>query len=114
MKRVWQTVDGKTFTDQLDAEKHEQDMLRGITMWNFDGERVNECDQAMIVRLVGKNAARNFKLINNNDYNSMPVSDKEIGDEDEGIWFWDEYEECYCAIEFKVIKAFSKILREID
>lgn len=114
MKRVWQTVDGKVFTDQLDAEKHERDMLQGITMWDWNGDHTKDCGNAMIVRLVGKNAAHNFKLINNNDYDSMPISDKEIGDEDEGIWFWDEYEECYHPIDLKAIKAFSTILSEID
>ena len=113
MKRVWQTVDGKTFTDQLDAAKHEEEITQGITMWNFDGERVNECGHAMIVRLVGENAASNFKMFNANDHNSVPVSDAEICEGDEGIWFWDEYGEKYTPIEPKVIRALSQILREI-
>lgn len=113
MKRVWQTVDGKTFTDQLDAAKHEEQILQGISMWNWSGDQVEECDQAMIVRLIGENAARNFKMFNANDCNSVPVSDKEISDGDEGIWFWDEYEECYHPIELKAIRALSKVLSEI-
>lgn len=113
MKRVWQTVDGKVFTDQLDAAKHEEEVLQGITMWNFEGARVNECTQAMIVRLVGKNAAHNFKLCNANDNNSAPITDSEICDGDEGIWFWDEYSESYLPIEVKTIRALSKILSEI-
>lgn len=114
MKRVWQTVDGKIFTDQLAAANHEEDVIQGISMWDWDGNPVDECSNAMIVRLIGENAAHNFKMFNANDNGSVPVSDKEIGDGDEGIWFWNEYDECYCPIELKVIRALSKILSKID
>lgn len=113
MKRVWQTVDGKVFTDQLDAAKHEEEILQGITMWGWDGNHTEECGNAMIIRLIGENAARNFKSFNNNDSNSMPISDGEICDGDEGIWFWDEYSERYIPVEPKAIRALSKVLSEI-
>lgn len=113
MKRVWQTVDGKVFTDQLDAAKHEKEVLQGITMWDWDGNRTDDCSNTLIVRLVGENAAYNFKQINANDNNSVPVSDAEICEGDEGIWFWDEYAEKYTPIDPVVIKALSKVLSEI-
>lgn len=113
MKRVWQTVDGKVFTDQLDAAAHEEEIMQGITMWNWDGHRTKECALARIVRLVGESAARNFKLINANDEDSPSVSDAEICEGDEGIWFWDEYSERYTPIDTKTIEILSKVLSEI-
>lgn len=113
MKQVWQTIDGKTFTDQLDAAKHEKEMLQGITMWDWDGDHVDECGNAMIVRLIGESAAHAFKQLNANDYDSVPVSDAEITDGEEGIWFWDEYADTYRSITPKVIRALSKVLSEI-
>lgn len=114
MRQVWQAIDGQVFTDSFDAQKHENEILQGITMWDWDGEQVNECATAMIVRLVGEEAASNFKKCNAADEDSVPVSDKEISNGDEGIWFWDEYSERYIPIELKTIKALSKVLSEID
>lgn len=113
MKRVWQTADGKIFTDQLDAAKHEKEMMQGITMWDWDGTYTTDCSNAMIIRLVGENAAHNFKLINNNDCPSVLVSDASIKDGEEGIWFWDEYTEQYVPIVSQVLKALTKVFNEI-
>lgn len=95
MKRVWQTLDGAIFNDELDAAKHEEKIFAQVKMWDKNGIPTSDCSIAMFVQLIGGNAAAIFKQMNKTNGESFEVSDSEMCEGDEGWWYWDEFGECY-------------------
>lgn len=106
MKRVWQTIDGATFIDELDAAKHEEQLRDKIAMWDTAGHPTLDCSHAMYVRLRGEDAAEIFKHMNETHPDSIEVSDNEICNGDEGWWYWDEY---YVPFDASLVLALRKI-----
>ena len=109
MKRVWQTVDGAIFNDELDAAKHEEEILAQVKMWDRDGIPTVNCADAMFVHLIGENAATIFKQMNKVSGDSIEISDSEMCEGDEGWWYWDEYGECYLPFSSMLVLGLRKI-----
>lgn len=112
MKRVWQTMDGAIFDDELDAAKHEEKIFAQVKMWDKDGIPTSDCSDAMFVQLIGGNAAAIFKQMNKVHYDSLEVSDSEICEGDEGWWYWDEYGECYRPFSSMLVLGLRKIFAD--
>ena len=67
MKVIYETIDGRQFSQAADAEQHERRLNAQIKMWGFDGNPTNDCDLARVVYLKGSYAADLFKQMNEGD-----------------------------------------------
>ena len=113
MKVIYETIDGKQFSQAADAEQHERKLNAQVKMWGFDGEPTTNCANAYVVYLKGDYAADLFKQMNEQCPDSAPVPDKDICSGDEGVWYWEEYGECYVPVTMKTAELLSKVFSEI-
>jgi hypothetical protein len=112
MRRVWQTLDGAIFTDQLDAAKHENTLRAKVKMWDKEGFPTDDCSNAMFICLRGEDAVKLFKKMNEECPDSINVTDHEMCDGDEGWWYWDEYGEEYIPFTASMVLAFRTIFAD--
>lgn len=98
MKTIYETLDGNVFTELADAEKHEQDLLSKVKMWDANSLSTTDTSHAMVVHLAGEYAGAIFKsmiLANPAEHVDDDLLDCWVDDEDTGWFFWDEYAESY-------------------
>lgn len=112
MRKVWQTLDGVIFTDELDAAKHEHSLLSKVQMWDREGVPTTDCSQAMFICLRGEDAVRIFKQMNEAHPDSLTVTNQEMCDGDEGWWYWDEYGEQYIPFASSLVLALRNIFKD--
>ena len=117
MKVIYETIDGRQFSQPADAEQHERKLKAQIKMWDFNGDPTEDCSVARVVYLKGEYAADLFKQMNEQNPESTPVPDRDISSGDEGVWYWDTYSEHYVPMDTETMRillnAFSAISDEI-
>ena len=113
MKVIYETIDGRQFSQPADAEQHERKLGAQIKMWDFEGHPTQDCAIARVVQLKGEYAADLFKQMNEQCPDSVPVPNKDISSGDEGTWYWETYEERYVPIDMETVKFLSKVFSEI-
>ena len=104
MKTVYETLDGKHFSEVADAEAHETGILSQVEMWDWDKERTVNTALAAVVHLSGEGAGAIFRAMqqaNPDEYEVAP--ENVIDDEDTGWFYWDEYEETYRYIDPSIV-----------
>ena len=114
MKVIYETIDGRQFSQAADAEQHERKLNAQIKMWDFDGNPTKECNLARAVYLKGEYAADLFKQMNEQCPESVPVPDRDISYGDEGVWYWDTYAEHYIPMDTDTMRILSKVFSAIS
>ena len=116
MKTVYETLDGKVFHDAHEAEKHENEILSCVNMWNWEKERTTDTSQARVVHLVGDDAGAYFKAMMRanpkEDWGDCDI-DSWFDDEDTGWFYWDEYAETYRHIDSQIVDLLIRANHEI-
>jgi hypothetical protein len=98
MKILYQTIDGKTFVNELEAKNHEASLLRDtVYMYTRDGRRTQYTDEAEVLLLYGTKAADYF-LTYADDCGDLFADDCRIESGDEGVFYWDAEGMCYVEI----------------
>ena len=106
MKTIYETLDGSHFTDALDAEKHEKEILQQVKMWDRTKAPTNDTRNAYVINLIGKSAAKIFlNMVNNNPYEIADSGSCGIEEEDTGWFYWDDGTERYRWIDEDVINV---------
>lgn len=103
MKTVYETLDGEIFHDAHEAEKHEEEVLSCVTMWNWQNERTTDTSQARVVLLTGDNAGAYFKAMmraNPDECWDDCDIDSWFDDADRGWFYWDE-----CSVTYRYIDS---------
>ena len=114
MKTVYQTLDGKTFSELADAEQHEAQLLSQVSMWNWDKDRTTDTSMACVLHLTGDNAGAIFRAMQQaNPMDYTLTSEEEIDDEDNGWFYWDEYSERYRYLDHDIIDVLIAANHEI-
>lgn len=109
MKQVWKTIDGEIFADALDAEKHENDIMASVEMWDKDGNRTTETDAAMVVHLVDSTSYDTFIALCKEQEGLVPT-DKEMCSEDIGWWIWSCIAETYFPLDPDEMSLIAKVV----
>ena len=105
MQTVYGTIDGKVFNEISDAAKHEQAVLAQVKMWDWENDRTIDTSNARVVHLIGNGAGKMFKDMiasNPNDWQNAAVGDT-IEDDDNGWFYWDEYNDTYRYIDSEIV-----------
>ena len=104
MRTVYQTLDGETFFDALDAEQHESELLSRVKMWGWGQEPTTDTTLARVVFLEGEGAGKIFKaMVAANPAEEVELADYVIDDEDHGWFYWDEFADTYRYIDDAII-----------
>lgn len=104
MQQIWQTLDGETFTDSFEAEKHERQILSQVKMWDWDKESTTDTSRARLVYLSGDKAGAIFAaMIDANDKEYAPLNTDQIDTDDTGWFYWDDFEDCYRYIDDSIV-----------
>ena len=104
MRTIYETLDGKTFGDIADAEKHERALLEQVQMWDWNKNRTENTAQARLIHLTGDRAGEKLRdMMEHNPDEYEIVSPDVIDDEDCGWFYWDEYAETYRYIDSDII-----------
>jgi len=109
MERVWRTYDGCIFTDEFDAVKHEEEIKAQVGMWTLEGEPTEDTSQAMILHLVGPEAASIFLAMAETNPEETDLTTKGIDEDCEGWFYWNEGYDEYCWIDDDFVFALLKI-----
>ena len=112
MQVIYETIDGRQFSQAADAEQHERKLNAQIKMWDFEGNPTTDCSNARVVYLKGEYAADLFKQMNEQCPDSISVSDREISSGDEGVWYWDV--EQYVPMDADTMRILSKAFSAIS
>lgn len=103
MEIIFRTFDGKEFTSEMEARKHEIVLTDGIVMIGRDGNKAYRTEDAFVLWL--KNEEANlafFALAETQGDNSIQGL---IKGEDYGLFYWDEYEGAYRWVDNEVLTA---------
>lgn len=107
MKIVYQTIDGCTFSEPANAERHEMEVRKHCHMWDGKGEPTDDTLSALILHLVGEGAGELFLKIaaaqGAEDYTSG------IEPDISGWLLWDEGYETYRWVDADLIAALARI-----
>jgi hypothetical protein len=104
MRTLYETLDGTTFGDITDAEKHERALLEQVQMWDWNKNRTENTAQARLIRLTGEGAGAMLRaMMANNPDEYETLSPDQIDDNDNGWFYWDEYGEQYRYIDSEII-----------
>jgi hypothetical protein len=102
MELIYRTIDGKEFSNEEDACKHEQLILNEkVQMFDPQGAPTADPDYAMAVFLSGEEAADTFIKISN----KAEIGTDGIGSGDEGVYVWDSFNWAYKYIEVEALRA---------
>ena len=107
-RQVWQTIDGRLFREGADAEAHEREVAEQVSMWNEYCEPTSNPGDAMVVHLVGDEAADLFFDICRANECMVPDT-QEMCSGDEGWWFWSEIKERYVPLTNEEIARFKRM-----
>ena len=107
-RQVWETIDGRLFREGADAEAHERWLKERVSMWDENCVFTIDPAHAMVVHLVGEDAADLFFDICKANECLVP-SAQEMCSGDEGWWFWSEIEDRYVALTNEEIARFKKM-----
>ena len=88
MQIIFRTGDGKDFTSEMEARKHESQLYDGVIMLNRDNKRVYETSRAFLVWLRDENANLAFHAMARGECDNAVSSITE--GEDYGLFYWDE------------------------
>ena len=106
MEIIFRTIDGKDFTSEMEARKHENTLLDGIVMLGRNGEIVQRTEDAFILWLKNEDANSAFfamaKQQGDNNIHGL------VEGEDYGLFYWDEWEDTYRWIGKETIVALTK------
>lgn len=107
-RQVWQTMDGRIFREGADAEAHEREIAEQVNMWDGNCKPTTDANCAMVIFLVGKEAADLFFDICRASECMIP-DPQEMCSGDEGWWFWSEIEDRYVALTNEEIARFKRM-----
>ena len=112
MEIIFRTVDGKDFTSELEARKHESKLYDGVIMFNRSNERVYKTSEAFLVWLKDKNANLAFHAMAEMEKDELVKSITK--GEDYGLYYWDEELDEYRWIDPDMLEGLIKIKEMID
>ena len=112
MQIIFRTVDGKDFTSEMEARKHESELYDGVIMFNRNNERVYNTSQAFFVWLKNEDANLAFHAIARAEGDDMVKSITE--GEDYGLYYWDEGLDEYRWLDPDMIDGLIKIKQLVD
>ena len=106
MQIVYQTIDGAYFGEQENAQKHEENVLKCVRMWDWYNRPTTDTSQARVVHLVGDHAGAYFKaMVQVNPSECEEIDSSIIDDEDIGWFYWDECAETYRFIDEDIVNT---------
>ena len=112
MQIIFRTVDGKDFTSELEARKHENELSDGVIMLNRDNKRVYETSRAFLVWLRDEDANLAFHAMARAEGDDAVKSITE--GEDWGLYYWDEGLEEYRWLDRDMIDGLIKIKQMVE
>lgn len=103
MQIIYKTIDGREFTNEQDAAKHEQSILSDVLIFDWNGNRTWETNKAMVVVLRTEGAAETFIDMAHAQGDSV----NGIVPEDSGIFYYNEFGNVYEYIHDDAVLALS-------
>lgn len=104
MITLYKTMDGKMFRDPFEAQKHEGKIDATVRMWDWQNHPTTDANTARVVYLKGEKAAQCFISMCEDGGGQVPET-YEIGEGDEGWYYWDEGAEQYHWLDPDIIKC---------
>lgn len=103
MKLVYRTIDGREFDTEIDAAYHESAVIKkAVHMFGWKGEKVQRTVDAVVVLLIGPEAAKIFLDIRRQQGDKGPIG---IEEGYEGIFLYNEDTRSYGYIGFEAEDA---------